>query len=201
MSAAPDIIDINWVELFSCCTNVTTMQAIGRGTSSLVRALTAPTVTNAGPGKERRKRKHKRESTQIPPAGTVAHTDAAIFPKLMFLGLSELPFSLSEGKHPSGTLFNIFKRGLQQRMAASGAPLKLLHISDCGVRTKYANSLQVFVQDLHVENKPARPSFKLPSFSYFLPTAPTDTLLHLAYLKVLVNNLAPPPWRISPHPT
>jgi hypothetical protein len=146
--SATKIIDIKWVELFSCCTNVTTIQAIGDGTSSLVRALTAPMVTNAGPGKERRKRKHnKRESTLVPPASTVACAHAAIFPKLMFLGLSELNFS--EGNPPSGALFNVFKRGLQQRMAASGAPLKLLRISDCDISTEHANVLQKLVQDFH----------------------------------------------------
>jgi hypothetical protein len=126
--SATNIIDINWVELFSCCTNVTTMQAIGHGTSSLVRALTAPTVTNAGSSKEGRKGKHdNRESTLVQPASTVVHAHAAIFPKLKFLGLTELNFS--ESKHASGILFDVFERGLQQRMAASGAPLKLLRIS------------------------------------------------------------------------
>ena len=82
MSADEDI-DINWVELFSCCTNITAMQAIGLGTSNLVRALTAPTVTNARSSKERRKGKHdNRESTLVQPASTVAHAHAAIFPKL-----------------------------------------------------------------------------------------------------------------------
>ena len=33
---------VNWVELFKRCVEVTTMQAIGGGTSSLVRALTSP---------------------------------------------------------------------------------------------------------------------------------------------------------------
>ena len=43
--SAPDVIDpINLVELFKHCTKVTTMQAIGRETSGLVRALAAPKV-------------------------------------------------------------------------------------------------------------------------------------------------------------
>jgi hypothetical protein len=148
--SATSIIDINWVDLFCCCTNVTTMEAIGLGTSSLVRALTVPTVTNAGSSKEGREGKHdNRESTLVQPAST-AH--AAIFPKLKFLGLTELDFS--EGKHPSSILFDVFERGLQQRMAASGVPLELLRISDCDISTKRTNELQKLVQDFQLdENK------------------------------------------------
>jgi hypothetical protein len=146
--SAMNTMDINWVELFSCCTNVTTMQAIGHGTSSLVRALTAPTVTNSGSSKESRKGKHNdRESALIQPASTVAHAHAAIFPKLQFLGSTELNFA--EGKHNSGILFDVFERGLQQRMAASGAPLKLLRISNCNISTEHADDLQKLVHDFH----------------------------------------------------
>jgi hypothetical protein len=80
--SATHIVDINWAELFSSCTNVTTIQANGNGTSSLVRALTAPTVTN-----------DDRASTLVQPASTVAHAHAAIFPKLKFLELFRLNFS------------------------------------------------------------------------------------------------------------
>ncbi|KAF8498172.1 hypothetical protein F5888DRAFT_1889297 [Russula emetica] len=146
-----NVIDLNWVELFNCCTNVTTVQAIGHGTSSsLVRALTAPTVTNAGSSKEGRNRKHdNRECTLVQPTKTVAHAHAAIFPKLESLGLTELNFA--EGKHPSGILFDIFERGLQQRMAVSGAPLKLLRISNCYISTEHANDLQKLVQDFQCD--------------------------------------------------
>jgi hypothetical protein len=140
------IIDINWAELFSCCTNVTTMQAIGHGTCNLVRALTAPTTTNAGPRKEGRKGKPDNRENTVEPASTVAHTHhAAIFPELKFLGLAEL--SISENRHNTGDLFDIFERGLQQRMAASGEPLKLLRLEDCDISTEHTNDLQKLVQD------------------------------------------------------
>jgi hypothetical protein len=140
------IIDINWVEIFSCCTNVTSVQV--HGASGLVRALTAPTVTNAVSNKRGRKRKHdNRESTLVQTFNTVVHADATIFPKLKVLGLTELDFF--EGDGPSGTLFDVFERGLQQRTAASGVPLKLLRISDCIISTEHANDLHNLVQDLH----------------------------------------------------
>ena len=145
--SADTIIDINWVEFFGYCTNVTTMQAIGQGTSSLVQALSVPTVTNVGPSKKGRKRKRNNgASTAVQPASTVAHADAAIFPNLQFLGLRELTFS-------EGILFDVFERGLQQRMEVSGAPLKFLHISDCDISTEHANDLGDLVQDFHFDKR------------------------------------------------
>ena len=119
--SATNVNDINPVELFGRCSNVTTMQATGCGTSGLVRALTA---------------------------GTVAHGHAAIFPKLKSLELAKLNF-VEGPKHPSGTLFDVFERGLQQRMAASEAPLKLLRIRNCDISTEHANGLQKLVENFH----------------------------------------------------
>jgi len=140
---APGINDINWVELFGCCTNVITMDAIGHGTSGLVQAL-----TNPGSGKKRRKvtkrKRDNRASTLVQPASTMAHAQAAIFPKLNSLGLANLNFA--EGEHSSGTLFDVLERGLKQRMAA-WAPLKLLMISDCEISAEYANDLKKLVLD------------------------------------------------------
>ena len=143
--------EMNWVELLGYCINVTTIQVIGNGTSNLVRALTAPTVTNAGSSEEGRKWNHdNRESTVARPPGTQAHAHAAIFPELKILDLNEL--DLAEGKgHPSGMLFDVFERGLQQRMAASGAPLKVLRVSDCDISTEHAKDLQKFAQDFHCD--------------------------------------------------
>ncbi len=150
--SATDIIDINWVEILSCCTNITTMQVIGHGASSLVRALTAPTVTNTVSNKGGRKRKHdNRESTLVQTFSTVVHAHAAIFPKLKLLGLTELNFS--EDNYPSGILFDVFERGLQQRMAASGVPLEALCIDDCNISTEHANDLQNLVQDFYWDEK------------------------------------------------
>jgi hypothetical protein len=64
------------------------LQVIGNEISNLMRALTAPTVRNAGSSKGGRKRKHNnRESTMAQAASVVAHAHAAILPKLKFLGL------------------------------------------------------------------------------------------------------------------
>ena len=147
--SATHIKDINWVELFGCCPNVTAVEAIGNGTSGLVRALTAPMATNSGFSKKGRKRKrdNRERSTLVQPDSTVTHAHAAIFPQLELLRLTELNFA--EPKHLSGILFDVFERGLQQRMAAS-APLKLLHIRDCEIspnNLKQMNDMGKLVQD------------------------------------------------------
>ena len=111
-NAVSSVIDINWVELFGCCTNVTAMVAIGMGTTSLVQALAATTVTNPGSSKEGMRQKRKRgnrKDTMVQPAATVADVQLAIFPKLMSLGLMDLFFS--EGRNPSAIEFDVFERG------------------------------------------------------------------------------------------
>jgi hypothetical protein len=61
-----DMINTNWVKLFISCTNVTMLQAIGLRTSRLVRGPPRK-LTDAGSGKERRKKKTRdnRESTWV----------------------------------------------------------------------------------------------------------------------------------------
>ena len=131
--SASENFDVDWVELFGCCKSVTTMLAIGPGTSNLLQALTATVVTNAGSSEDGRKWNHyNRESTVAQPAGTMAHVHAAIFPELKILGLSGFNSTFNEGKFRPllvGMPFDHLERGLQQRTAASGAPLVAVH---CG---------------------------------------------------------------------
>ena len=127
--------DVNWVELFRRLTKVTTIQVIGRGTTSLVRGLTVPKL---GKGKKKR----RDNSTQARSTGGPA--DPPIFPKLTSMALDSLDFG--EGQHPSGVLFSVVERGLQQRKAASKAPLKLLRIDNCVISAKRAKALQRHVQ-------------------------------------------------------
>jgi hypothetical protein len=119
------------------------MQAMGLGTSSLVRALTAPKLTNT---KGKKKRRDNRSGTPAQPAmSTAAHAHTPIFPNLTALSLVRLDFS--ENKHPSGVLFNVIERGLQQRRSARRAPLKTLNIESCIISTKRAMALKKLVQE------------------------------------------------------
>ena len=145
ISAFSRVDSVNWVELFKRCMKLTTIRAGGRGTSSLVRALTTPQLTNMkfdGKGKERRR--DDRDSTPAA-SSTVVTAEAPILPKLSSLSLKRLDFA--ETEHPSGNLFKIIERGLQQRMAASKVPLAMLRIDDCVIGASRADALQKLVEE------------------------------------------------------
>ena len=61
------IRSINWAELFKRCTNVTTIQAIGRGTSGFIRDLTLSNTK-----KERRKKRDGSGTSAIPRWGLLS---------------------------------------------------------------------------------------------------------------------------------
>ncbi|KAH9980630.1 hypothetical protein BJV77DRAFT_1073459 [Russula vinacea] len=131
--SAFDIIDsVNWVELIKRCTKVTTMQAIGRGTSGLVQALTTPKLTNPRRGgKGKKKIRGTRDSTPAQLArSTALHADAPIFPKLA-----------------------VVEEGLRQRKVAYKAPLKMLRIDNCAISAKRTRALQKLVQKFHWDGK------------------------------------------------
>ena len=141
---------VNWVELFKRCTKLTTIRAVGRGTSSLVRALTTPKLTNMKlDEKTKEGERDNRDST--PARCTAVPAVAPIFPKLSSLSLKKLDFA--ENEHPSGNLFKIVERGLQQRMAASKAPLGMLRIDDCAVSAKRVKAMQKLVEEFHWDGK------------------------------------------------
>jgi hypothetical protein len=152
--SATDVVDsVDWVELFKRCPKVTTVQAIGRGTSSLVRALTAPNTNPrpaGGKGKGKKKKRDGRDGIPAQPArSTTSHAPphtTPLFPKMSFLALRMLDFA--ENK-PSGVLFDVVQKGLQQRKGAGKVPLKTLNIETCNISAKRARVLEKLVQDFH----------------------------------------------------
>jgi hypothetical protein len=147
---------LNWVELFKRCTKLTTLQVIGHGTSSLVRALATPKVTNTRRSwnckRKGRESRDSRDSTPVQPArSTAGHAQAHIFPKLKFLSLKGLDFS--EKEHPSGILFDVVEKGLRQRKAESKAPLRMLRIDNCAISARRAIALHMLVQEFHWDGK------------------------------------------------
>ena len=151
--SAPDAVDpVNWSELFKRCTKVTTMQAIGCGASSLVRALATPKLTNTntrrGGGKEKDAGPKNKDNTPAQlartPRSTTSYAHEPIFPKLTFLSLKGLNFAQS--KHPSSILFDVVQKSLQQRRAAHRAPLKVLRIDSCAISAKRAKALEKLVE-------------------------------------------------------
>ena len=141
---------VNWAELFKSCVEITTMEVIGRGTSSFVRALTAPKLpklANMRHGRKEKKLRHdSRDSTRTQQDGSTApHAHTPIFPKLMFLSLKKLDFGECK---PPGILFDVVQSGLRQRRLAYGTPLKMLCIDECAISTKRAKALEKHVGEL-----------------------------------------------------
>jgi hypothetical protein len=130
---------INWAKLFKCCTNVATIQAIGRGTSDLIRAL---------PPKEGKK--HNGSGTSdIPAPGPI------IFPKLTSLLLKNLNFT--ESKSQSGVLYELYKvlaNGLQQRISTYNVPIREVRVDHCIISVKRANDLKKLVPNFCWDGKP-----------------------------------------------
>ena len=150
--SATDVVDsVDWVELFKRCPKVTTMKAVGRGTSSLVRALTTPNANSRPAGGKGKKK--KRDGRDGPPAQPARSTTASrapqttpLFPKLSFLTLKRLDFG--ENK-PSGVLFDVVQKGLRQRKSGYKAPVRTLHVENCHISTARARALGKLVQDFH----------------------------------------------------
>ena len=147
---------LNWVENFKRCTKLTTLQVIGPGTSSLVRALATPKVPNARrswkASKSRKKRRDSRDNTPAQPAtSTAARTQARIFPKLKLLSLKGLEFS--ETEQPSGILFDVVDKVLRERKAPRKARLRMLRIDDCAISARRAKALQNHVEEFHWDGK------------------------------------------------
>ena len=140
---------VNWGELFNGSMDVTGVQAIGHGASSLVRALTISKLTTTKPGGKKKKRGNIDNTSTQPAMSTASPALAAIFPKLKFLSLEYLEFG--EKKDPSGVLYDVVERGLQQRQKASesGAPFESLRISCSTISSNRAFALQNIVKKFY----------------------------------------------------
>lgn len=146
--SAPDTDDsANWVGLFKRCTKVTRLQAVGCGTSSLVRALATPEHINTRPGGKTEKLRHdNRYSIPAPSArSTALHAHGPIFPKLTSLSLKRLDFS--EMERSSGTLYDVVQKALLQRMKTDS--LKILRIGNSAICATRAKALQELVQKFY----------------------------------------------------
>jgi hypothetical protein len=126
---------INWAELFKRCTNVTTIQAIGRGTSGLIRALTPPNTK-----KGKKKKRDGSGTSAVPAPGTI------IFPNLTSLLLESLDFT--EIKSHSGIFYEVLANGLRQRASTYKVPIRKVCVDNCVIPAWRANALNKLVADL-----------------------------------------------------
>ena len=127
---------VNWTELFKPCTNVTTIQAIGRGTSGFIRDLTPPNTK-----KGKKKKRDGSGTSAIPAPGVI------IFPNLTSLIFENLDFT--EIKPRSGVLYDVLANGLRQRNLTYNVPIRKIRVDHCVIPGKRANALKRLVTEFH----------------------------------------------------
>jgi F-box-like len=153
---APDTIhSVDWYELFQHCKKITMIQARGRGTSGLLRALAPPKPVNTPSGSKGKKRKGKRDNrvtqaqAQVQLTNNAAEcscvtTTAPPFPKLTSLLLENLDFGISMPY--SGVLGDLLINTLRRRKVDCNTPVKTLTVDHCVITVKRANSLKKHVE-------------------------------------------------------
>ena len=133
----PDTVNsTNWAELFKRCTSVTTIQAIGRGTSDFIRDLTPPNT---------KKGKIKKHDDIVTSA--ISAPGSFIFPSLTSLSLEYLDFN--ELKYRSGVLFDVLANGLRRRNSTCDVPIEKFRVDHCVISVKQANALKKLVAGFH----------------------------------------------------
>ncbi|KAF8498179.1 hypothetical protein F5888DRAFT_1693232 [Russula emetica] len=136
---------INWAELFKRCTNVTTIQAIGRGSSGFIRDLTPPNTK-----KGKKKKRDGNGTSAIPAPGPI------IFPNLTSLLLEHLDFT--ETKSRSGVLYDVLANGLRQRNSTYHMPIRKIHVDHCVIPVKRANALKKLVTEFRWDEEEGLPA-------------------------------------------
>jgi F-box-like len=127
---------VNWAELFKRCTNVSTIQAIGRGTGGFIRDLTPPNTK-----KGKKKKRNDSGASAIPAPGPI------IFPNLTSLIFQDLDFT--EIKSHSGVLYDVLANGLRQRNSTYNLPIMYIRVDHCVIPVKRANALKRLVPEFH----------------------------------------------------
>ncbi|KAH9001833.1 hypothetical protein EDB86DRAFT_2848439 [Lactarius hatsudake] len=145
--SAPDSFhSLNWEELFQKCAKVTTIEASGHGTSTLLRTITPPKLPSRQPnnGKGRKSRRGKRD---VPPqAADNAPVSVPIFPKLTSLLVKK--FDFSELVPHTGVVYDILMTAIRRRKSHK-IPLKRLSIDRSIISEKRASALEKIVPEFH----------------------------------------------------
>jgi hypothetical protein len=134
ISALDTFSSVDWTELFKRCTNLTTIQAIGRGTSGFIRGLTPPNTK-----KGKKKKCDDSGTSAIPAPGPI------VFPKLTSLLLENLDFTAI--KSHSGVLYDVLANGLRQRSSTYNVPVRKICVDRCVIPAKRASALKRLVTE------------------------------------------------------
>ena len=146
--SAPDSLhSLNWGELFQKCAKVTTIEASGHGTSTLLRTITPPKVTSKQPNNSKGKKKNKtKKDLPSQAAGSAPVTCAPNFPKLTSLLVKK--FDFSELVPHSGSVYDVLVTAIKRRKNYK-VPLKMLSIDRSILSEKRASSLEKLVREFN----------------------------------------------------
>jgi hypothetical protein len=140
---------INWGGLFRRCEKITTVEARGQGTTTLLETLTSPKSVSTTPGGRKRKQKRKRGVRNAQAQGadnSTAHIRPP-FPKLKTLVLRRMDFS--ENVPHRGKLYDVLMNAIRQRQSYN-VPLESLIIESSVISSKNADALEKAVPKFHL---------------------------------------------------
>jgi len=141
--SAPDSLhSLNWQELFQKCSKITTLEASGHGTSTLLRTITPPRPLKQA--KDGRGRGNKRGRKNVPSQPDEVYVP--IFPQLTSLLVKK--FDFSELVPHSGIVYDVLMTALRRRKSHK-VPLKMLSIERSLLSQKRASALEKLVREFH----------------------------------------------------
>jgi hypothetical protein len=148
--SAPDSFHaLNWGELFRKCAKVTTIEASGHGTTTLLQTITPPKAppkpSNNNNYKGKKKGRGKKKEVPPQPVDN-APVCAPVFPKLTSLLLKK--FDFSESVPHVGTVYNVLNTLIQRRKNRK-VPLKMLSIERSILCQQHATTLEKLVREFH----------------------------------------------------
>jgi F-box-like len=150
---APDMVQpVKWGELFRRCEKITTIEADGCGTTTLLETLTPSKpvrTTSGGKGKWRRGDR----DAQAQGADDIAAHVPPVFPKLTTLVLRDLDFS--ENVPRRGNLYDVLMNTLRRRKSHN-VTLKSLTIEYSVITDNRANALKQLVPEFHCSKETRR---------------------------------------------
>jgi hypothetical protein len=145
--SAPDMVQpVSWGGLFRRCEKITTIEARGQGTTTLLQTLKpqkSGSTTSGGKGKW--KRRDNRDA-QAQGADNSTGPVLPVFPNLTTLVLRKLDFS--ENVPHCGNLYDVLMNLLRRRELFK-VPLKSLTIESSRISIKRANALEKLVPEFH----------------------------------------------------
>ena len=148
--AVPDLPhSLNWEELLRRCGKVATIEACGRGTTSLLQAITPSKPPNKSKGKKkgRGKRDVPSQAVDTPPMCPL------IFPQLKSLLLKG--FDFSELVPQIGNAYDVLVMAIQRRKNRK-KPLKMLSIDRSILCQRHATALEKLVREFYWSGEEAK---------------------------------------------